>query len=526
MKINDSFIKRKFGKEIAKRGYDYYKERSISNLIKEGNKFSATVLGSDDYTTEIEIGENSIRVGCDCPYEGEFCKHGAAVLYAAINEKIKEPRFKEVLEGKTKEELIEYLLFILKEEPKFASRINLRKSNLQKEIEKLTFGYHDYHETRAAVKELKGILRGVEFASKNDVSSSDMIKKMELCIKILLKGIESFDDSDGLYGEFIGSWVKLYSELFKKSDLSSNKEKREEFVETILNYGIKNDYGLEDYFYDAILEFIDESDLDFAEAKIRGRIDSTKDKYDKDTLIILLLEIYSKFNLNDEFIHLAKAYGQAEELIEKLIELNNLDEALRLCDNQIKNLNGDEEFKKNDLLKLKSKILEKVGDDIPAIENLFYYVTENPTEYESIKKLKQLCLAKNIWVEWKEKLIDYLDRDGDKYPLVKFCLFEKEYLKAYETAMFMCQEHPRAVEKTAIVIEKDYPNESADLYQRLAKQVISYAAGRDSYRSAVECLKKALILSDNKNKVIKLISSIRKANPKKYALLEELGRIK
>ena len=68
MKINDSFIKRKFGKEIAKRGYDYYKERSISNLIKEGNKFSATVLGSDDYTTEIEIGENSIRVGCDCPY--------------------------------------------------------------------------------------------------------------------------------------------------------------------------------------------------------------------------------------------------------------------------------------------------------------------------------------------------------------------------------------------------------------------------------------------------------------------------
>jgi len=80
-------LKRQIGVTIYARGFSYYKEGSVGQIrvvpLREGNvKISAHVLGGDEYAANIvfnigkEIFEN---FNCNCPYEGEQCKHGAAL---------------------------------------------------------------------------------------------------------------------------------------------------------------------------------------------------------------------------------------------------------------------------------------------------------------------------------------------------------------------------------------------------------------------------------------------------------------
>ena len=46
-------------------------------------EWTATVEGTDDYNVEISMDGNEIESWyCDCPYEGEICKHVVATLLA------------------------------------------------------------------------------------------------------------------------------------------------------------------------------------------------------------------------------------------------------------------------------------------------------------------------------------------------------------------------------------------------------------------------------------------------------------
>ena len=520
MEITKKIIDDNFGKEIINRGYNYYKQQRVTNLFKSGNKISATVLGSDDYTTEIEIKDNALEIGCDCPYEGTRCKHAVAVLYAAMNEKIKEPRFKEILSNKTKEELLELLLFVLHEEPKLATRINLKEVKLKDEINSI-FSKYDWREGRAAIRDLKSILRGVEFSRGNN-PDENLIGEMKESIKALSKGLDKFDDSGGGYSEFLLKWVNLYARLFKSSSLAQDNKKRKEFILEMLEHGLRDDYGLEDCYYTPLVEFIELRDLEFIRGKIKEEIEKLKDKYRKEDLIELLLSVYDKLRLHDKFLILAERHGYSEKTIEKLMELERLGRALEICNDKIRNIR--ESFRKQHLLELRGEILLKMGDGNRAVENFYHALTLDPNE-DNISQLKKLCVNNGNWGFWKEKLGKFLIKQEDKYLFIKFCLSEKEYVKAYDAARLMLKMHPFIVEKTAQAIEDVYPEKAAHLYQLLAENIMEYNAGRASYMAAVSYLRKAIQLTNDKSWGI-YINGLKEAHNKKYALVEELSRIK
>lgn len=70
--------------KIWMRGEEYYETDAVSELeeISPG-EWTATVEGTDDYNVEISMDGNEIESWyCDCPYDGEICKHVVAALLA------------------------------------------------------------------------------------------------------------------------------------------------------------------------------------------------------------------------------------------------------------------------------------------------------------------------------------------------------------------------------------------------------------------------------------------------------------
>ena len=74
-----------FNTTILNRGRQYFNKGLVRNLQQNGSSYNAEVIGSVTYDVIIQlVNENRPRMFCNCPhaYDGNRCKHMAAVLYA------------------------------------------------------------------------------------------------------------------------------------------------------------------------------------------------------------------------------------------------------------------------------------------------------------------------------------------------------------------------------------------------------------------------------------------------------------
>ena len=70
--------------QIWERGISYYRQGAVRNLEEDSpEEWVATVLGTEDYTVEVTLEDDKVMdYICDCPYEGDMCKHVVATLLA------------------------------------------------------------------------------------------------------------------------------------------------------------------------------------------------------------------------------------------------------------------------------------------------------------------------------------------------------------------------------------------------------------------------------------------------------------
>ena len=121
--------------KILDRGFSYYENDQVEDIDQiEEKEFSATVLGSDEYTVFIKLSEEHeiISSSCDCPYDwGNICKHEVAVLYyLKDSEEYKDypsagkiSRIKSELGKYTKPELKALIIEMAKKNRKFREEI-------------------------------------------------------------------------------------------------------------------------------------------------------------------------------------------------------------------------------------------------------------------------------------------------------------------------------------------------------------------------------------------------------------------
>jgi len=112
---------------IWMRGEEYFESGAVTELEEtESGKWIAQVEGTKDYEVEVSIeGKEIVYWDCDCPYDGDICKHIVAVILAIRENKSKEKRFLSANENicKYAEENVgrnhyEYIARILKETKK------------------------------------------------------------------------------------------------------------------------------------------------------------------------------------------------------------------------------------------------------------------------------------------------------------------------------------------------------------------------------------------------------------------------
>ncbi|MCL2890487.1 MAG: UPF0158 family protein [Methanomassiliicoccaceae archaeon] len=98
MNIDD--FEKKFSYIIMSRAADYFDGGRVTSLKekKRGN-WTAVVEGSEDYTVVVRLdGKEIIYSDCNCPYDGDLCKHEGAV-FLSIRERLKRRSKKDLSSG-------------------------------------------------------------------------------------------------------------------------------------------------------------------------------------------------------------------------------------------------------------------------------------------------------------------------------------------------------------------------------------------------------------------------------------------
>jgi len=357
------------GNTILQRGKAYYEDGHVESFEEvEHGAWIATVIGSEDYFVEIEFSKRGTvkDCQCDCPYDGELCKHIVAVLYAIrdeqtikLNEKQKTSTkrktklsFQELLNKISTDELKTFIVQYGKKSNSFKSDFELYfaekdenfdiEKQVRDQIRKTirTYSKHqfiDYGSTGKLARELdKMLMQGQYYLSKKNLLDASTLSMVY--IQEVMPTITYADDSNGYLGDAIDSGITLLTDIAVQAP-TVLKEKIAAYLNKELQQELYFDYGnfgedMTDLYAQLCLDISKIDDfLQFADVAIdKARLD----RYDYRSSFFTQLKasILQKANRTDEAqqlmeqqIHLPKV---RKILVEKAIEDQRLEEAKKL----------------------------------------------------------------------------------------------------------------------------------------------------------------------------------------------------
>jgi hypothetical protein len=99
--MNLADFEQSVNKAILRRGQEYYRDGRVDLAVFRDGVYSASVIGSDDYSVVVKLDadNNIVEADCDCPYtDGPHCKHMVAVFYAIRERRTEKPRNEKVVQ--------------------------------------------------------------------------------------------------------------------------------------------------------------------------------------------------------------------------------------------------------------------------------------------------------------------------------------------------------------------------------------------------------------------------------------------
>jgi uncharacterized Zn finger protein len=239
--MNITNFKKKIPAEIYFRGVDYYENKNVSNLqnLNKG-QWTAKVEGNyGDYTVKIFLDDqdNIKSYHCNCPYDGDICKHVVAVLLTIQDnknkpitiEKQKEeiPEWQSILESISEKELRDFIFNYSSNNQDFQDELIISLSKAQKVINsekyrniithnfnKMSdrYGYIEYGDVDSAMEPIDNLFEKAEdYLSDNKLHEAFSIAS---AISIeCLNAIQNLDDSGGQCGGAICRSIDLVNDI-------------------------------------------------------------------------------------------------------------------------------------------------------------------------------------------------------------------------------------------------------------------------------------------------------------------------
>lgn len=470
IKIED--VQRLFGSEIYARGEEYFEEGYVKSIEPLNSAtIAGIVYGTQKYNVSASIGgEDDIVCKCSCPCDFN-CKHAAALLLKWLSVKKNYKTLKnggrhgresidEMLSKKSKEELAAILKDIIIKHPELKPLVKVEQGEILQEIIALFSQFWDWNETGGLTSRLDNILEGIR---RNKTSwDKDLLREMEMCSAVMAENTGNVHDDNGELGTFVEEWFATYGEVFSKTKPTADEKKV--FVMKILDLIKKDDYGF-DTCYERALNGMCSTKEDIGiikEGFKSGRFRYATDYGD------LFLELYDKLGMDKEYLHAAREGGFSEELIDKLVSLNRLEEALEECKK-----NDKKDFWGTTIEDKKIEILKKLGRKEETNEAIFELLKRTGI-FSYFLKLKQEC-RKDEWKKYLGEIVAH-SKNNKRFDILSRAYYTEGDLKAaYEySGQVIDYEY---LELLAKKLGGGHPELACNLFKRLCFIWIEGGAG-------------------------------------------------
>lgn len=534
---------------ILDRGYTYYENNLVEDVMKKGNTFYAKVLGNELYNVQVEI-ENNIFVdgSCDCPYadEGNYCKHMAALLYYLDENPItkeenyhsKEKELKIWLKKIGYDELQEFLVELLITDKSFSDKFRLKFSHIfpplsleeyKKKIRNAIItsggrdGFIDYREAYDYTNAMYKILTEVETLVDK--------RHNELAFSVIKEILDSIpdteiDDSNGSTGEIAYSCIEIIEEILMAttSDQEVSKKILDYLLEEVVTDRLSN-YGIElctlFHFYiknNLYLETIEKSLLSALE---QGK--NKKYFWHENEYVEYLLDIYQQRQEKDKKFKLLKQYSTNQEicfqLVDEYLNLDQIDDAISLLKKRIKTTNeASYAWKLSEIYQANHQANE--------YKDILYQILYHLDKYniKAYRKLKKLY-PKQEWLNVREEIIRTLSK-SKKNSLADDMLdiYIEEDRKEYIYEIVKEKGMDVIIHYEEYLLPQ-YNKELIKIYIDYCKRLVRVASNRHEYQTLAQYMKHIKKMKNSSKEYDELYTSIKEQYKNKPALQDELSKI-
>ena len=553
------------------RGEEYYSNGAISNAMRQESRIWADCDGSEAYETAVTLNQTGIHTSnCTCPYDWSgLCKHQIALLLTYLHSPDRVqviPPLAELLKPKSREDLVKLIERMLDQSPNLLSLIEtssptkigepLNLTNYERQIKR---AFHSQD-----IRIIENSLNTIVTTADNLLTSGNWQDAGRLYQILLAESIESYEEL-AHHMDYDGEVICITQEIASGlSDclgmaVDANESIRELWLSTLLDGKFQDTElgGVEfaDGAWQGILDYANGEDWVWIESKIRHKIQPHTSKWQRESLVRLLVEKSDSLEDAESSQTIIEELGSPEQKVFLWASEGKWDAAIVLAKQEFTSLPGLVFQLANRLLvanlpeKALSYILGEVdngmiswqatewlenyyiqmGDTVKVIEWSMKGFEQSPT-LSGYNKLQELHPKKREWKVIQEKLFEWLESNKRFDILIDIMLLEGKIDRAIELLVNIPPYHRDEKQlKIAKAAETKKPKVAIEIYKTFVTTLINNK-NRSAYQRAIEYLKMIRSLYESQNQQNanwnSYITTLRKTYPTLRALQEELTKAK
>lgn len=566
---------------ILLRGEEYYEIGAVSELEEDSpGEWTATVEGTENYSVEISMDGKEIKSWyCDCPYDGEICKHVVATLLAIRDneKKVNRSAFSkvkvEVEEAVVIDETVDIQQLLSFANPQELSQFIYEYASMHSEFKTALLNRFMAKELSATSKEkdyraeIQSVFNDSYYNRKSryhnryddfDCDWETVFNRMDIflekadfflnvgnidtTIDIALQTLRSIGENyeDGLlYNDdlYPSDYCEQAGDLLIKvieHPKTTQKQKTAILQELgqLAKLSTYRDYGL--YDIDELLMKINLSvqPAEKALELIDKLLEERKDTYDLYQIVLRKVNLLTGLHEEQKAADTIRQYLYLTEIremeVDKLIASCQYDEAIRLLNEGIEIAEKEEHIGTVDeWLKTKLRIYEMTHQTSDVINTCRLLFVSGRDRLEYYSKLKTLVPKE----EWKS----FLDTMMKETQFSKYFSFgendeaeiyvrEKDYERLFMLLLSVNYNQLKALMKYAHHLKNTHSEPLIAMYASLLNDYAEQNMGRNHYEFVAQALLCAKKLNGGQEAVKRLVAEFRIKYKRRPAMMEVLAR--
>lgn len=522
IRLTENTLMKLAGSGAYQRGLAYYHDNAVTELHIAGKHIHAEVAGTYPYAVEIDLSKG-FHYACSCPVgeSGDCCKHVVAVALTVMDEKPdfdvaqdEQEQLKAYLATLSKDALIEMVMAQAESDAVLHNRLKLQlasqggepdvKLAIKQQIKQAftVRGFIDYGRMRQFILRVSSVVDELESLLEKGFAK-EVVELSQYALERGIKAYQNMDDSGGGFGDEL----HRLSEIFLNASRQAPPDPKK-LAKGLFKIMMEEDWGLVSLAdFAPILGEPGMKQLRALANKVWADIPQKTEKnnlgYSSEYYNITKLMEAIAYEDNDiDGLVAIKARNLSHPfnyltIAQLLDEYDRYDEALDWAERGQKKFKDNMDSRLVDYLIRCYKKLKRFDD----ANGLAWEQFQKSPRLETYKTLQQ-TVEKKSQVQWCDKALQYARelRDEEKNAPrkrlsyyqrhtglpIEILLSEKKIAEAVnEAKAHGCPEQLTA--RFARACEKDFPEESVVIYQRMVGEAIKLT-NNNGYARAIDLI--------------------------------------